>query len=300
MADRTLTPVVEDYTFLEGPRWHDGRLWLSDFYTHKVIAVSGEGKIDEIATVPQQPSGLGFLPDGTLLVVSMRDRKVLRLEGGELVEHADLSAVATGHLNDMVVDTDGRAYVGNFGFDLMAGAPFRATPLGRVDPDGTTRVATEDLRFPNGSAITPDGRTLIVDETFGNRISAFDIAPDGSLGPRRDWANFGALPATDDVGELIAAAVIGPDGNCLDADGALWVTDALFQRVVRVVEGGEILEEISTGDDGAYACMLGGDDGRTLYICVAPGFAEAERSTTRLGRVVSATVDVPRAEGARP
>ena len=300
MADRTLTPVVEGYTFLEGPRWHDGRLWLSDFYTHKVIAVTAEGKVEEIASVPQQPSGLGFMPDGTLLVVSMRDRRLLRLEGGELVEHADLSAVATGHVNDMVVDAQGRAYVGNFGFDLMGGAPFRATPLVRVDPDGTTRVATEDLRFPNGSVITPDGGTLIVDETFGNRVSAFDIAPDGSLGARRDWASFGALPATDDVEELVAAAAIGPDGNCLDADGALWVADALHQRVVRLAEGGEILEEISTGDDGAYACMLGGDDGRTLYVCIAPGFVESERSSTWLGRVVATTVDVPYAEGARP
>jgi sugar lactone lactonase YvrE len=300
MADRTLTPLVEGYTFLEGPRWHDGRLWLSDFYTHKVIAVTDDGKVEEITTVPQQPSGLGWLPDGTLLVVSMRDRRVLRMEDGELVEHADLSAVATGHVNDMVVDAQGGAYVGNFGFDLMAGDPFRATPLVRVDPDGTTRVATEDLRFPNGSIITPDGATLIVDETFGNRVSAFDIAADGSLGPRRDWANFGALPATDDVEELVAAAAVGPDGNCLDADGAIWIADALHNRVVRVAEGGEILEEISTGDDGAYACTLGGDDGRTLYVCVAPGFAESERSTTRLGRIVATTVDVPRAEGARP
>jgi sugar lactone lactonase YvrE len=165
----------------------------------------------------------------------------------------------------------------------------------RVDPDGSTTVVAEDLLFPNGSVITPDGTTLIVDETFGNRVSAFDIAPDGSLGPRRDWANFGPLPESDDGEEMLAGATIAPDGSCLDADGAIWVADAIGNRVVRLAEGGTILEEISTGDDGAYACMLGGDDGRTLHICVAPGFAEHERSTTTLGRVLAATVDVPHA-----
>jgi sugar lactone lactonase YvrE len=295
MADRTLTPLIEGYTFLEGPRWHDGRLWLSDFYTQKVLAVTADGDVEDIVSVPQQPSGLGWLPDGTLLIVSMRDRKLVRHEGGELVEHADLSDIATGHLNDMVVDAQGRAYVGNFGFDLMAGAPFRATPLVRVDPDGTLTVVAEDLKFPNGSVITPDGATMIVDETFGNRVSAFDIAPDGSLGPRRDWADFGPLPDTDNGEEMLGAAAIAPDGNCLDAEGAIWVADAIGNRVVRLAEGGEILEEISTGGDGAYACALGGDDDRTLYICVAPGFAEHERSTTTLGRVLATTVDAPRA-----
>ena len=295
MTDRPLTPVVDGFTYLEGPRWHDGRLWLSDFYSHKVVAVTPEGKTEEIVTVPAQPSGLGWLPDGTLLVVSMRDRKLLRLERGTLVEHADLTTTTGGHVNDMVVDGHGRAYVGDFGFDLMGGAAFRTADLTRVDPDGTVSVAAEDLMFPNGSVITPDGKTLIVGETFGNRISAFDIGADGELGPRRDWAHFGALPDTDDVGQLVAAASIGPDGSCLDADGALWVADAIHHRCVRVAEGGEILEEISTGDEGVFACMLGGDDGRTLFLCVAPNFDEGERATTTLGRVVSTTVDVPHA-----
>jgi sugar lactone lactonase YvrE len=270
-------------------------LWLSDFYTHAVIAVTPEGKVEQITRVPQQPSGLGWLPDGTLLVVSMRDRKLLRLERGELVEHADLSGLTGGHVNDMVVDGHGRAYVGNFGFDLMGGAAVRATTIVRVDPDGTASVAADGLMFPNGSVITPDGSTLIVDETLGNRISAFDIGPDGSLGPRRDWASFGALPGTDSVQELVAAAAIAPDGNCLDADGAVWFADAIHHRVVRVAEGGEILEQISTGDEGVFACMLGGGDGRTLYLCLAPNFDETQRSATRLGRLVATTVDVPHA-----
>jgi sugar lactone lactonase YvrE len=225
----------------------------------------------------------------------MRDRKLLRLDHGELVEHADLSTTTGGHVNDMVVDAHGRAYVGDFGFDLMGGGAFRTTNITRIDPDGTISVAAEGLAFPNGSVITPDGQTLIVDETFGNRISAFDIHPDGSLGPRRDWAHFGRLPDTDDVGQLVAAAAIGPDGNCLDADGALWVADAIHHRAVRIAEGGHILEEISTGDEGVFACMLGGDDGRTLYLCLAPNFDEGERSATRLARLVATTVDVPHA-----
>jgi len=295
MADRRLAPVIDGYTYLECPRWRDGRLWLSDFYTHTVIAVTPQGKVEEIVRVPRQPSGLGWLPDGTLLVVSMRDRKLLRLEHGELVEHADLSALTGGHVNDMVVDSDGRAYVGNFGFDLMGGAAFRATTIVRVDPDGTASIAADGLLFPNGSVITQDGSTLIVDESFGNRISALDIGADGSLGPRRDWAHFGALPGTDSVHELLAAAAIVPDGNCLDADTAVWVADATHHRVVRVAEGGEILEEISTGDEGVFACMLGGNDGHTLYLCLAPNFDETERSATRLGRLVATTVDVPHA-----
>lgn len=295
MTERTLTTVIDGYSYLEGPRWHDGRLWLADFYTHKVIAVTPEGKVEDIATVPQQPSGLDWLPDGTPLIVSMRDRKLLRLERDGLVEHADLSATTGGHVNDMVLDAQGRAYVGDFGFDLMGGGAFRASNITRVDPDGTVSVAAEGLAFPNGSVITPDGSTLIVDETFGNRVSAFDIHADGSLGPRRDWANFGALPDTDDVQQLVGAASIGPDGNCLDADGAVWVADAIHHRVVRLAEGGKVLEEISTGDEGVFACMLGGEDGRTLFLCVAPNFDEGERSTTRLGRLVSTTVDVPHA-----
>lgn len=295
MTDRELLTVVDGYTFLEGPRWHDGRLWMSDFYSHQVVAVDPDGKVEVIAAVPQQPSGLGWLPDGTLLVVSMRDRKLLRLENGDLVEHADLSTTTGGHVNDMVVDSHGRAYVGDFGFDLMGGAPFKTTNITRVDPDGTVSVVAEDLMFPNGTVITPDGQTMIVDETFGNRVSAFDIHDDGTLGPRRDWADFGPMPDTDDVGTLVSASSIGPDGNCLDAEGTIWIADAIHQRCVRVAEGGEILEEISTADEGVYACMLGGDDGRDLYLCVAPGFDEAERKSTRLGRLVKTTVDVPHA-----
>ena len=281
MTTRELSVVVEGMTFTECPRWRDGRLWFSDFYTQRVLAVAPGGEPEEVATVPNQPSGLGWLPDGRLLVVSMRDRKLLRQESsGELVEHADLAGVAGGYLNDMVVAADGTAYVGNFGFDLMAGEALAPAALAKVDPDGTVAVASEPLMFPNGSAITPGGSTLIVSESFGNRMSAFDIAADGTLGPRRDWA---ALDGP-----------FGPDGMCLDADGAVWVADALGSRVLRLAEGGTILDEIVIGE-GAYACMLGGDDGRTLFICVAPDFYAEARAAAREARILSTTVDVPHA-----
>ncbi len=290
-----LTVVVDEMSFLEGPRWHDGRIYVSDFYTHRVLCVAPGGEPEEVATVPGQPSGIGWLPDGRMLVVSMRDHKVLHQEAsGELVEHADLSEVATGHLNDMVVAADGTAYVGNFGFDLMGGAAFRPAPLVKVDPDGAVAVVTEPLMFPNGAAITPDGSTLIISESFGNRLSAFSIHADGTLGDRRDWAALGPPPATDNVAEGLGQAAFAPDGMCLDADGAAWVADAIGNRALRLAEGGELLDEIAL-DVGCFACMLGGDDGRTLFLCTAPGFAEHERQNSREARLLSTHVETPHA-----
>jgi sugar lactone lactonase YvrE len=295
MGARELSVVLEGMSFLEGPRWHDDRLYVSDFYTQRVLAVVPGGEPEEVAVVPNQPSGTGWLPDGRMIVVSMRDHTLLRQEAsGELVEHADLGAVATGHLNDMVVSADGTAYVGNFGFDLMGGAPARPAAIAKVDPDGTVTVATEPLMFPNGSAITPDGSTLVVSESMGNRLSAFAIDTDGTLGARRDWAALGPPPTTDDVAVALGSAAFVPDGMCLDADGAAWVADAIGNRVIRLAEGGEVLDEIAVGT-GCYACMLGGDDGRTLFLCTAPGFAEEERRNSRDARLLSARVDVPHA-----
>jgi sugar lactone lactonase YvrE len=286
-----LKVLVDGYTFFECPRWRDGRLWLSDFYTETVIAVTPDGQVEDIAHVAGQPSGLGWLPDGRLLIVSMKDQKILRQEAdGSLVEHADLSGVATGHLNDMVVDSAGRAYVGNFGFDLMAGETPVTTTLIRVDPDGTVSVAADGLAFPNGTVITPDGATMILSESFGNRLSAFSVGADGSLGERRDWATFGPLPAAGlGTEEIFAGLAVAPDGIGLDAEGAIWVADALHDRVIRVREGGEITDEIQIGM-GAYACMLGGPEGRTLYACAAPSFAEHERRDTRDAVLLAATV----------
>ena len=187
--------VLEGYTYFECPRWHENRIWVSDFYTYQVISACEDGTDIRVeAEVPGQPSGLGWLPDGRLLVVSMRDQKILRRESdGELVVHADLSGYVSANVNDMLVDAQGRAYVGNFGFDLMNLAPVETADLLRVDPDGSVHVVARDLHFPNGMALTSTG-DLLVDETLGNRISAFAVQADGSLGERRDWASFGPVP----------------------------------------------------------------------------------------------------------
>jgi sugar lactone lactonase YvrE len=292
---REISPVVTDMAYLECPRWHDQRIWFSDFYTYRVYSAAEDGSDLRVeAEVPQQPSGLGWLPDGRLLIVSMRDARVLRREpDGTLVCHADVSEHVNGLLNDMVVDSRGRAFVGEFGFDLMGGADLEPGVLLRVDPDGTVTKAAGDIWFPNGSVITPDG-TLLVCETFGNRVSAFDIAADGTLANRRTWAKFGELPTDRELGKMLAQVVIAPDGCCLDADTALWVADGLGGRVIRVRAGGEITEEIQAGT-GVFACMLGGSDGRTLFICTAPDFAEQARKAAREASLVTARVDTPRA-----
>jgi sugar lactone lactonase YvrE len=280
-------------SFLECPRWHEGRLWVSDFYTHSVVATSEKGESEVMATVPGQPSGLGFLPDGRALIVSMTDRRLLvRDHDGTLSEYADLSGLVEYNLNDMVVDPTGRAYIGNFGCDLMAGADLRSTVLIRVDPDRSATVVARDMGFPNGSVILPDG-TLLVAETFAGRITAFDVDEAGDLHNRRDWARFGAPPTTTALEQAVTELAVGPDGMCADADGALWVADALGNRVIRVREGGEIVAEISTDPLGAFACMLGGSDGRTLFICAAPTFAEHECRESHQAQLLAARVEVP-------
>ncbi len=271
--------VLDGLAFGEGPRWHDGRLWFSDMHSQRVIALHPDGTAETIVEVPNDPSGLGWLPDGRLLVVSMRDRRVLRQEAdGSLVEHANLSDVAPFHCNDMVVDRLGRAYVGNFGWDLHGGGGPRTTVLVRVDPDGSITVVAEELSFPNGMVISPDGATLVVAESMGACLTAFDIAADGSLSNRRRWA---ALPQ----GNL-------PDGICLDADGAIWSACPITGHVLRVREGGEILDRLDTGRGGAFACMLGDDDRRTLYVCTA-GTSEPEAcASARDARIERIRVDV--------
>ena len=231
---REISTVVTGMSYLEGPVAHinpDGT-WCSDFYTCRVYSAAEDGSdMRTEAEVPGQPSGLGWLPDGRLLIVSMRDGRLLRREAdGTLACHADLSGYISGHLNDMVVDSHGRAFIGEFGFDLMGGADLHRPALLRVDPGGTVTKAAGDMWFPNGSVITEDG-TLLVDETFGNRVSAFDITEDGTLANRRTWAKFGELPSDSELGEMLAQVVVAPDGCCLDADGALWIADGLNGRV---------------------------------------------------------------------
>jgi sugar lactone lactonase YvrE len=295
VPQREFTTVLSDRNYLECPRWHDDRIWVADFYTGEVLSAREDGSDLRVeASVPEQPSGIGWLPDGRLLVVSMRDALLLRREpDGSLVPHADLHPFVTGHPNDMVVDAQGRAYVGNFGFDLMSGADLAPDSLLRVDPDGSVTAVAGDMWFANGSVITDDG-VMLVDETFGNRVSAFDIQPDGSLANRRTWAAFGELPATRALGEALRGLAVAPDGCGLDAEGALWIADALNGRAIRVREGGEIVDEVSPGT-GVFACGLGGADGRTLFLCAAPDFDAAARSAAREAQLLSVRVDVPHA-----
>lgn len=275
----TPTILLDGLMFPEGPRWHDGRFWFSDQHAKRVVATDEQGNAETIVEVPNQPSGLGWLPDGRMLVVSMIDRKVLRFErDGALVEHADLSAVAPGSCNDMVVDAAGRAYVGNFGFDMYGGEHPRDTSVIAVEPNGRVHVAADGLSFPNGSAITPDGRTLLVGETMASRISAFDIASDGTLSNHRTW------------GKIEGATV---DGMCLDAEGLIWAACPFSGRCVRVREGGEIVDEVRCTHPGAFACMLGGADRRTLFMCTAPTHIPDETKAARQGRIETVRVEVP-------
>jgi sugar lactone lactonase YvrE len=297
MGDRALNPLLEGGSFFESPRWHDGRWWVSDFYREAVYTVSVDGTEERTLEVEHQPSGLGWLPDGSLLIVSMKDQRVLRLDlDGRLSVHADLSAFTDSSLNDMVVDDQGRAWVGCFGFDLMAFADPQPAPLMRVDADGTAAVAAEDLVFPNGSVITPDGRTLIVGETAGCRYTAFTIADDGSLTDRRVWAQLAPAPALAPLEQMLPQITVGPDGCTLDAQGHIWAADEAGGRCIRVAPGGEIVDEIRAPEGlGCFACALGGDDGRTLLLCCAPDFLETNRRPARDAVLLTSTVEVPHA-----
>jgi sugar lactone lactonase YvrE len=288
--------LLEGGAFFESPRWHDGRWWLSDFYRHRVLTVTEDGRSEDVLEVEGQPSGLGWMPDGSLLVVSMRDRRILRWDGSRTTVHADVAEYCGGHLNDMVVDRHGRAYAGNFGFDLMAFADPQTANLIRVDPDGSASVAAEDMYFPNGSVITPDGRTLIVGETAGCRYTAFTIEDDGSLSDRRVWAQVAETPEITTFEETIGKLRFGPDGCGLDAEEHIWSADEVNARCARVAPGGAIVDEIAAPEGlNIFACMLGGADGRTLLMCAAPDFIEQARSAKHEAVLLTTTVEVPRA-----
>ena len=221
---RTLTPLFEGGSYFECPRWHDGRWWVSDFYRRAVFTYDRDGREGQVMEVEAQPSGLGWLPDGDLLVVSMKDRRVLRrAPDGSVAVHTDVGKLTTGHLIDMVVDRQGRAYVGDFGFDLMGGGQPAPASLVRIDPDGAATIVARDMWFPNGSVITDDG-TLIVAETFAARLTSFKIQPDGSLTDRRVWAQVQPAPEPADTATMLSAVSFAPDGCALDAEGYVWAT----------------------------------------------------------------------------
>ncbi len=276
-------------TFGEGPRWHRGRLWFSDFYDHAVKSLDAAGNVRIELQLDDQPSGLGWLPDGRLLVVAMHQRRLLRLDADGVRLHADLGRVANYHANDMVVDGHGRAYVGNFGFNLDAALEERGVAsvladhptacLARVDMDGSVHVAAADLHFPNGCVVTPDGRTLLVAETLAMRLTAFDLGADGLLSGRRTWADVQGR---------------APDGICLDASGQVWIANAIAPECALIGPAGTIVATVETSQP-CFACMLGGGDGRTLFMLTAPSSVAEVVSKSRQGRIEVARVETPHA-----
>ena len=252
----SLKPFIDGLGFGEAPRWHDGKLWFVDFFKGAVLRADESGSVELVATVPGTPGGLGFLPDGTPLVVSQREFLVYAIRpDGSLVRHADLSGLARGAANEMLVDGQGRAYVGHHGFDFFGGAPHQPSSLLLVETDGRVREVADELIFPNGTALTPNGKTLIVAESFAKRLTAFDVALDGTLSGRREWAALGDHT---------------PDGICLDETGAVWASSPMTGAFARVAEGGIVLDEIRAAPGHwAVACVLGGEDRRTLYCITA-------------------------------
>jgi sugar lactone lactonase YvrE len=287
---RSIEVILDNLGFPEDPRWHEGSLWFSDMDARTVMRWDPQGSLEPVVQIPGTPSGLGWTPDGKLLVVSMEDRELLEVSAGKAIVRADLSALASFHCNDMVVDDEGRAYIGTFGFDFAALSPFQPGQILLVMPDGQSRVAADSLSFPNGLAITPDKKTLLVGETLGERITSFDILADGSLERRQIWA------------EMRGGT---PDGISLDAEGALWVASPVSGRVFRVAEGGAILDQVVV-ENQAYACRLGGPDGHTLFITTSYPLDSlfhlrslppptSDKTTVVPGRIVSVEVDVPSA-----
>ena len=270
--------LMTGLVFGEQPRWHEGRLWFSDWGTQEVIAVNLEGNSEVILKGPSFPLCVDWLPDGRLLVVSAREGLLLRKESdGSLVTHADLNRVsdpAAG--NELVVDGRGNAYVNGGGFDLMTGEKFAPGIVALVTPDGSARQVADGIAFPNGMVVTPDDSTLIVAESYAKRLTAFDIAADGTLSNRRVWADL-----QDGV----------PDGICLDAENAVWYADVPNKRCVRVREGGEVLQTVEL-DRGCFACALGDADRRTLLMMATEWNGPANMfKAPRTGQVL--TVEAP-------
>ena len=271
-------PLLDGLAFAEGPRWHNGKLWFSDMQGLKVMNVDLDGRTETIAEVPNWPSGLGWLPDGRLLIVSMIDRKLLRLDPDGLKVHADLFKLASFHCNDMVVDGRGNAYVGNFGYDILAHATPKDAEVVLVTPAGAARVVATGLQCPNGSVVTADGKTLIVGESMGHKMTAFDIKPDGSLANQRVWA---------EVDEGVV-----PDGCALDAEGAIWLAAPMTNELLRLHEGGGISERIKFPRP-VIACALGGDDRRTLFVISSESIDFEECRIKRPSRIDTMEVAVP-------
>ncbi len=264
----------------ESPRWRDGRLWFSDWLAQEIRAVDVEGASEAMVQIPSFPFSFDWLPDGALLVVSGGDGRLLRQNpDGDLVAHADLSGLSTFPWNEIVVDGRGNAYVNGIGFDFPEGE-YAPGVVALVTPDGGVRQVADGVAFPNGMVVTPDNATLILAESYANQLTAFDIGEDGSLSNRRIWATVDGYP----------------DGICLDADGAVWYADVPNQRCSRVREGGEVLATVDL-DRGCFACMLGGADGRTLFLLSAEMPTEESMSpgAEPTGQVLTTVAPAPAA-----
>lgn len=273
---------MDGIAFGESPRWHDSRLWFCDWGAEELIAVDLDGRHKVVTRVHSFPFSIDWLPDGRLLIVSARDRAVLTTDSaGSLVTYADLSAFGRRLPgNEIVADGRGNAYVNGAGFNLMAGEKFAPGIVALVAPDGSARQVADGMHFPNGMAVTPDSSTLIVAESYAHRLTAFDIAADGSLLNRRVWAALG-----DGT----------PDGICLDDEGAAWYADVPNERCVRVREGGEVLQTVEV-DRGCFACMLGGIDGRTLFIVAREWRGiQSTADGERTGQVLTTRAPAPHA-----
>jgi len=279
MVERKTTVLLDNLIFPEDPRWRGDKLWFSDVFAKEVITVDLLGNRETVTHVPNQPSGLGWSKNGNLLIVSMTDRKLMMFGEDGLTEVADMSSAATFHCNDMVVDKMGRAYVGNFGGPVGDdGSPPIPANMILIDSDYKVSVAASGLHFPNGVVVTPDGKTLIVAETFGDRLTAFDINRDGSLSGRRVWASLDSHP----------------DGICIDVEGHIWVaTIGEEGSVLRVKDGGDIVDRIDIDSWTPFACTLGGPDLKTLFILESKTSEPEMMDGRNNGRITMIDVDVP-------
>ena len=294
---RTATVAAEGFSLLESPRWRDGVLWASDFYSHRVLRfdVSGNraARSETVCHVAGRPSGLGFMPDGELRISSMLDKRLLAFDGAHLEVVADYSDLVTGPGNDLVIDSQGIAFVGNFGLNPDNEDEALPTPLLRVTPDGRVSIAADDLIFPNGMVIDEDAGVLYAVETFRSRISAWDYA-DGELTNRRVWVAFDDDPGVYDIPAATDALAMVPDGICRDAEGMIWVADAKGTGASRVAADGSVVEFVETGLS-VYAVALGGEDDAELFLCCAPRAETWDRLGPPRSMLMRCPVDVPAA-----
>ena len=291
--------------FGEGPRWHENKLWFSDFYSHKVMTLDENNSLETVCEVPSQPSGLGWLPNGDLLVVSMLDRKILKFSEGSISVHADLSEYVAHKCNDMVVSRDGTAYVGNFGMG-DAGESLNSTHLMIIKSDGTVLKGPDNLLFPNGTVITEDGKNLIIAETLGAKLTSFDIEDNGELTNRKLWARTSPLFSLLIIKSLSSLGfdlskidfskysknLHVPDGICLDEKNGIWIASPTTKAVVRIEKGGNITDKINT-PKGAFACMLGGKERKTLYVIISNSSDPEEAQASPEGEIHSIEVEIP-------